>query len=351
MRIVEQVRQHPVERRRRQAKARPGRELGAHGGRVRGHRAVSARDPLARLVDRHGLAAVGVAVREHEELVDDVRHRIDVAHDAVAQPRVVHHLRAQPHPRERRAQIVRDAREHHRAVVLRARHLLNHLIEAVRELAQLARPALGQRRHRHPAAEARDRARERTERLLQLPGGEERRHHRGREDHHQPEHHPVERARRPQRLNRHDDPVAIARLLDPQHGRMARPADAHLRAGRQALAQIVREALERGRQILLRLGHVAAARRDEPHPRRQRLVGRALRVLAHRVDEERRLLDRIARLELIALEPDREVPREVRQQQHADDKEREPPEQRINGFAHEPRRSARTRSRARAPSG
>ncbi|TDA49100.1 hypothetical protein EVG18_01740 [Burkholderia pyrrocinia] len=186
MRVVQQVRQDPVERRRRQPEARIGVEPRLDRRRVRRDRAIAACDPLARLVDRHRLAAIGPAVRKHQKLVDDVRHRVDVAHDAVAQARVVHHFRAQAHPRKRRAQVVRDARQHHRAVVVGLRHLLDHLVEAMRELAQLARAALAQWRHRLPAAEARDRARERAQRLLQLPGREQRGDHAGREDRAEP---------------------------------------------------------------------------------------------------------------------------------------------------------------------
>jgi hypothetical protein len=87
----------------RQPEARIGLEPSLHRRRVRRDRAIAARDPLARLIDGHRLAAIGPAVRKHQELIDDVRHRIDVAHDAIAQPGVVHHFRPQPHPRKRRA--------------------------------------------------------------------------------------------------------------------------------------------------------------------------------------------------------------------------------------------------------
>ncbi|EDT37195.1 conserved hypothetical protein [Burkholderia ambifaria MEX-5] len=109
---------------------------------------------------------------------------------------------------------------------------------------------------------------------------------------------------------------------------MTRRADLDLGAVRHPLAHVIAEALERRRQVRVGiLRHVGTARRHEPHPRRQRLIGRALDVLAHRVDEERGLLDRVARLHLVALDAHREEPREVRQEQHADDQQRQPPEQ------------------------
>ena len=117
---------------------------------------------------------------------------------------------------------------------------------------------------------------------------EQRGDHAGREDRAEPQQHPVERARRPQRLNRHHDPVAVGRLLHPQHRRMSGRADLDLRAGRHAVAHVVAEPLQRRRQPrITALRHVGAVRRHEPHARRQRLVGRARDVLAHRVDEER----------------------------------------------------------------
>ena len=174
MRVVEQIRQQPVERRGGQHEARArfeSRRIGcAPGATARYVRAIRSHCWSTSI----GSLPSGAVVREHEKLVDDMRHRIDVAHDAVAHFRVVHHFGAQTQSRERRLQVVRDAREHHGAIVLRLRDFAHHLVEAVRQLPQLARAALGHGRRRLAAAEAPDRLRERAQRLLQLPRGEQR---------------------------------------------------------------------------------------------------------------------------------------------------------------------------------
>jgi hypothetical protein len=49
------------------------------------------------------------------------------------------------------------------------------------------------------------------------------------------------------------------------------------------------------------------------------LIRRPGDVLTHRVDEESGFFDRVARLQLTALEAHERIPREMRQQQHRDD--------------------------------
>jgi hypothetical protein len=245
-----------------------------------------------------------------------VRHRVDVAHDSVADLRLFHHFRAQPEARERRLQVVRDACKHHRAVVVGLRDLANHLIETVRQLPKLARPALGHGRRRLTAAEARDRLRERAQRLLQLPGGEKRGHDGRRKDDREPDQHAVARTRRAQRLHRHDDPVSVLHAAHPDARRRAGFAQAHVGAVRQAVADVFQEAPERRRDFVVRggrrgLGHIRARRRDDPHARGQRLIRRIGDVLAHGVDEEGRLLDGVTRLALVALDADDREPRDM----------------------------------------
>jgi len=50
-------------------------------------------------------------------------------------------------------------------------------------------------------------------------------------------------------------------------------------------------------------------------------------VLTHRVNQERGLFYGVAVLKLAALEAKQRIPREMRQQEHPDDQQRQPPEQ------------------------
>ena len=75
-------------------------------------------------------------------------------------------LDAEPQSRERRAQVVRNAGEQQRAILLRLLQIGQHVVEAAIEVDDLRRPGLGQRRRRLALADARDRVVE----LAQRPG-------------------------------------------------------------------------------------------------------------------------------------------------------------------------------------
>src|SRR5216117_2584960 len=80
------------------------------------------------------LASVGP--RKIEELVDGAVHLLDIRGHSLPQLRVgPAHLQAQPQPGERRAQVVRNARENQGAVGVQPREVLRHLVEGVRERA------------------------------------------------------------------------------------------------------------------------------------------------------------------------------------------------------------------------
>lgn len=105
--IVQQVGQHALKCRSRQHEVRPRTQVGANRVCRRPHRAIGPRDTVA----------------------------------------FVEHLGAQPQPRQRRAQIVRNASKHHIAVVVGLREIADHCIEAARTNAisrvwHLAGPAL-----------------------------------------------------------------------------------------------------------------------------------------------------------------------------------------------------------------
>ena len=80
-----------------------------------------------------------VGPRVVEELVDGGVKLHDVGHHVLAGHFVVHaHLGFQPQPRQRRAQIVRNARQHHGAVLFQFGEFLGHAVEADVHLADFA---------------------------------------------------------------------------------------------------------------------------------------------------------------------------------------------------------------------
>ena len=80
-----------------------------------------------------------VGARVVEKLVDDGVDLVDVGRHVFARLLVGHaHFGFQPQPRQRRAQVVRDAGEHERAVLLDLREALRHAVEADVDLADLA---------------------------------------------------------------------------------------------------------------------------------------------------------------------------------------------------------------------
>ena len=73
------------------------------------------------------------------ELVDDGVELVDVQRHVAPGFLVLHaHLGFQPQPRQRRAQVVADAGQHHGAVFLHARQFARHAVEAPVDLADLA---------------------------------------------------------------------------------------------------------------------------------------------------------------------------------------------------------------------
>src|SRR5437899_9750512 len=92
----------------------------------------------------HGLAAVGP--RKIEKLVDGAVHLLDVGGHSLPELRVgPAHLQAEPEPRERRTQVVGDAGENQGAVGVQASEVLRHLVEGMRQGAQLLGAGLGDR--------------------------------------------------------------------------------------------------------------------------------------------------------------------------------------------------------------
>ena len=65
-------------------------------------------------------------------------------------------LDAETQPRERRAQVVRDAGQQHRAVALDLAQVAEHRVEAAIDRGDLRRAGLGQRRRRFAASDALD---------------------------------------------------------------------------------------------------------------------------------------------------------------------------------------------------
>ena len=83
------------------------------------------------------------AAREIEELADDGVDLVDVGDHRVGGVLVsAAHLERKAQARERRAQVVRDAGEHHRALALHAVQVRCHAVEGGRHGAQLPRARL-----------------------------------------------------------------------------------------------------------------------------------------------------------------------------------------------------------------
>ena len=102
------------------------------------------------------------------------------------------HLDAEPQPRERRAQVVRDAGEQQRAVLLELAQVGGHPVHAAIERDDLRRAVLGQRRRRLAAADALDGRGELAQRAREIAREDER----GDEQHGGEHQAPQRRARR-----------------------------------------------------------------------------------------------------------------------------------------------------------
>ena len=83
------------------------------------------------VAQQHRLEVDVVGPRVVEELVDDGVELRDVGRHVVARVLVGHaHLGFEPQARQRRAQVVRDAGQHHGAVLLDLGELVGHAVEA-----------------------------------------------------------------------------------------------------------------------------------------------------------------------------------------------------------------------------
>ena len=111
---------------------------------------------------------------------------------------VLDELGAQAQGRDRRAQIVRDRRQHAGAVLDEALQAGMHAVEGAGRLAHVGRPALGHRRHRLAAAEP-------------LGGGRELRHRPGQAAHHEDHDHGQRHRHDPHRDQRRHGPVRVGR--------------------------------------------------------------------------------------------------------------------------------------------
>ncbi len=114
-----------------------------------------------------------------QELADDGVHLLDVGHHQLAGLVVDRaHLGFQAQARERRAQIVRDAGEHHGAVGLQLLEVPHHLVEAVIRLGHFRAAALGQRLRIIARADGARGIGQPLERLVDARGDEGRAQHR-----------------------------------------------------------------------------------------------------------------------------------------------------------------------------
>src|SRR5206468_1810216 len=84
-------------------------------------------------IDARSRRLVGALAREIQELRDDARQRVRVSKKAAAVDFVRQQIGAYLDPRDRRAQVMRDTRKHHRALLFGQREFMHHLIEIVDE--------------------------------------------------------------------------------------------------------------------------------------------------------------------------------------------------------------------------
>ena len=157
---------------------------------------------------------------EVEELTDDPVHRLDVVDHALPCLFVVRFdLDAEAQPRERCAQVVRNAGEEQRAILLDLPQVGQHFVEPAIEVHDFGRAVFGQGRGRHAVADACDCVVELSQRPCEITGkgvgtGEE-----DRADDHTPFQRPGGRVLRGPRRQLEAGPVgAVARhQLDPEH--------------------------------------------------------------------------------------------------------------------------------------
>ncbi len=86
-----------------------------------------------------------IVAREGKGRFDHALHVVEVGQHLVALLLVLDELGAQPQAGDRRAQVVRDGRQHLRAVLDEAANALLHLVEGARGPAHLHRSRLAQR--------------------------------------------------------------------------------------------------------------------------------------------------------------------------------------------------------------
>ena len=194
------------------------------------------------------VATRDVVAREVEELADDPVHLLDVGDHAGTRRGVAGvELDAEAQSRQRRAQVVRNAREQYRAVALDLAQVAEHRVEPAVDGRDFGRAGFGQRRRRFAATDALDGELELVQRTREVARKRECRKQHHRDD-----------RRRPAAMiargdvlglragrQREADPVAVvARLhVDEELPRARRDAD--LGAFTEPFAQALLQALHR----------------------------------------------------------------------------------------------------------
>jgi len=273
-----------------------------------------------------------------EELADDPVHLLDVGrHPGARRLVLLRHLDPEPQARERRPQVVRNAGEQQRPVLLELLQVRRHPVETVIELRDLGRAAFGQRRRRLAASHALHGGVQLAQRPREVA-----REAVGPEDQDRGEDQaPDDRAPRLvldlRTRQREADPVARAGGFDANEEQAPAGRRAHLRIGAEPLLEVRLELLHLRRPRRARAHHRTLGLRDDPHAelaadaadRLASLAGigrlergthglqlRDLRV-AERTDQQRRAI--------VAEDADR---RRERERDHDQEQQREPPEQR-----------------------
>ena len=141
-------------------------DLVPHVGELIGNELQRGRD----IDQRHGFQPAVVA-QEGEHRFQHRSHLVEIGEHAGAMDVVLDEFGAQPHPRDRRAQIMADRGEHPGAVVDQSADALPHAVERLRDEADFFGPALGKRRGGAVQAETFGGLRERGQRRGQGAGG------------------------------------------------------------------------------------------------------------------------------------------------------------------------------------
>ena len=272
-----------------------------------------------------------IEARVIQKLLYDLIHLPHIGNESLAQGLIGTHLSRQPHPRQGGAQIVRDARQHQRALAFMCSQIGGHLIEGARHDSDLSRGIFRQRLRYRPQAQLLRGMGEPVQRPSHLPG-DQIRAQQGQCHHHPTPDQQHLRVAALDALDRHGHPKLLMpdKETDPQRvhpvalygkARVIAQAGAHFFHHQVQFIRLLRQGL----QHIVRLRHAHTQTFRIVQFRQQRAVPlggggeyRGACEIHHRDHQLRHLLR--ARLLLHVVE-DRQCRRQGQHDQHHDEQE------------------------------